>query len=259
MEHDVHQPAQRNRPRFWHAGDGLWIEHAVADDPKLPFLQLRHEHAAVWKKRETPGFGELPGHNHHADLVDFRRVEDERAIAERRALNANRRSPTAAPVPPAPPARPAPWRPAGAGSCAVTTAPAAMPHVSRNPNLDPVLFGIAIPSPRALAARSAIDVALPTIAFTLTGRSTKNPAGSQTSAIFLAESASALPLRPERIVQREHRVGIERVVRSTSACTRRLRRERFDPRVDWFNCSPNIVPGATSGTVPAAPTPGCGE
>jgi hypothetical protein len=62
----------------------------VANDAKLSLLELRHEHRAVWQKRQTPGLHERRGHHDDSDFVLLGRVEDEGTVAEGLARDANR-------------------------------------------------------------------------------------------------------------------------------------------------------------------------
>ena len=58
MEQHVQQPRSALDAHGGDAGNGLWIEHAVADDPEAPFF-LRDEQA--FRPAETPGSTDSPG------------------------------------------------------------------------------------------------------------------------------------------------------------------------------------------------------
>ena len=89
MERDVHISVHRARParfsgpiRCRSAGDGLRIEHTLANNPQSPGA-LGHQHASVRKKRGAPGIFKRLRDHHNADLLSFRRIEFHRMIRQR--------------------------------------------------------------------------------------------------------------------------------------------------------------------------------
>ena len=90
MEGDVHETAVAIRSDGWHAGDGVRVEHSVANHAESAGT-LGDQHASVGKERDGPWMREPVGHDGDADLVLLGCIEHPRSGAERRHRYANRR------------------------------------------------------------------------------------------------------------------------------------------------------------------------
>ena len=66
MQHDVHQPGSALWPNRRSAGNGLRVEHPIADDSEPP-LPFRHQEAAVRKERQAPGVHQSSSDGDDAD------------------------------------------------------------------------------------------------------------------------------------------------------------------------------------------------
>ena len=81
MESDVHVAVNRARQSGFYgpirggsSGNGLGIEHALADDPELTRAR-GHQHAAIGKKRRAEGRLDITGDRDDTDSLAFPCVE----------------------------------------------------------------------------------------------------------------------------------------------------------------------------------------
>ena len=86
VKRDVHQAGHRaERHHGRRAGDRRRVELAVAHDPKAA-LALGNQDGAVREKRDAPRMGQALGHDDGTKAALLVAVEQERAVAERRAV-----------------------------------------------------------------------------------------------------------------------------------------------------------------------------
>ena len=90
MERHVHQAGEASGEHRRHPGDGLGVEHPVADHPERPEIALGDEDAPVGQERHAPRTRQPFRHHHHPDLRDRMGVDDERLVRHRDAREAGR-------------------------------------------------------------------------------------------------------------------------------------------------------------------------
>src|SRR5262249_7473708 len=82
MQRDIHETGQALRLYLRQAGDGIWVEHAVADNPQTSGT-FSYENAAIRKKCHTPRLIESLDHG-QTDLMLNRRIKNDRSVSKRR-------------------------------------------------------------------------------------------------------------------------------------------------------------------------------
>ena len=80
MQRHVHQAGETAGEHFRHPGDGLRVEHPVADHPEPPVIALGDQDAPVGQERHPPRMRQPLRHDDHPDLLDRMGVDDERIV-----------------------------------------------------------------------------------------------------------------------------------------------------------------------------------
>src|SRR5439155_26409555 len=90
MQRNIHQSAIAIGSHLRHARDWLRIQRSVAENTQ-PSSPLRDQHSSIGKERDRPRMRQASRQNRDSNLVLLRRIQYERACAQRRNRNTDSR------------------------------------------------------------------------------------------------------------------------------------------------------------------------
>ena len=67
MQHDIHKPLQSTATNLRHTGNGVRIQHTIAENAQ-PSRSFRDQHRTVRQKSDRPGLLQVARKNHNPQL-----------------------------------------------------------------------------------------------------------------------------------------------------------------------------------------------